>query len=271
MKKKSLFILLFCSFCLISEAQKGWEIGGWLGVSNYFGDLNTKFDVTRPGPAGGIIARHNFNKRICLRFGANYGSVSANDADSKNSFEQRRNLSFQSHIIEGVALFEFNFLPYEHGDYEEFFTPYVYGGLNVYHFNPRTKYEDRWVALQPLGTEGQFKGEEYALTQLGLAYGVGLKMDINAEWSFNVQFGSRYLFSDYLDDVSTVYPDEDDIESLRGDLAVQLYDRSIPTAEGIKLGQEGRQRGDDSNHDFYTMVGVGIVYYFGKIYCPTFK
>ena len=35
------------------------------------------------------------------------------------------------------------------------------------------------------------------------------------------------MFSDYLDDVSTVYPDKDDLLRQRGELAVRLSDRSI--------------------------------------------
>lgn len=247
----------------------GWELGGWVGVSNYFGDLNTRFDVTHPGPAGGIIGRYNFNNRLCLRFGANYGNVGADDANSKNSYENARNLSFNSHLIEGLTQFEFNFLPYDHGSRDNFFTPYVFTGFSVYHYNPRTRYEDKWVALQPLGTEGQFKNDEYSLTQLSLVYGVGMKWDLTAEWSMNFELSARYLFSDYLDDVSTVYPEMDDLEALRGETAVILSDRSSPTGEGILIGQPGRQRGDSSNNDYFSYLSIGLVYYFGNIRCPS--
>ena len=210
--KHTLFVALITLCSYTSSAQMGWEVGGWVGVSNYFGDLNTRFDVSHPGPAGGLIARYNFNNRLCLRFGANYENVGADDANSKNSFENRRNLSFNSHIIEGVAQFEFNFLPYEHGSRDKFFTPYAFAGFSVFHFNPRAKYNGKWVALQPLGTEGQFKNDEYSITNLGLVYGVGMKLDNNADWSLNFELSSRYLFTDYLDDVSTVYPEMDDFQ-----------------------------------------------------------
>lgn len=267
--KKTLFIAIICLFTFSSQAQMGWEIGGWVGASNYFGDLNTRFDLTHPGIAGGVIARYNFNNRLCLRFGANYGNVGADDANSNNSFEQRRNLSFNSHLIEGIAQFEFNFLPYTHGSRDEFFTPYAFGGISVFNFNPRAKYNGDWVALQPLGTEGQFKNDEYSLTQLSLVYGVGMKWDLTPVWSLNVELSSRYLFTDYLDDVSTVYPEMDDLEALRGDVAVQLSDRSIPDSEGIQIGLPGRQRGDSTNNDYFSYLGIGVVYYFGDIRCPT--
>ncbi len=270
MNKKKLIILLITLLPMASFAQQGWEVGGWLGVSHYFGDLNTRFDVLHPGPAGGAIARYNFNKRLCLRFGANYGYVGANDANSKNSFEQRRNLSFNSHIFEGAATFEFNFMPYTHGSRDEFFTPYLFGGFSVFHYNPKAKHNGEWIKLQQMGTEGQFKGEEYFLTQPALVYGLGIKWDLTPEWSMNVELNARYLFTDYLDDVSTVYPEMDDLEALRGELAVMMSDRSIPDAEGILIGQPGRQRGDDSNNDYFTFFGIGVVRYFGKLKCPSF-
>ncbi len=270
MNKKTLIIILISFLSIGTYAQQGWEVGGWLGVSHYFGDLNTRFDVLHPGPAGGIIGRYNFNNRLCLRFGANYGYIGADDANSKNSFEQRRNLNFNSHIIEGLAQFEFNFLPYTHGSRDEYFTPYIFAGFSVFHYNPKTKYEGEWIKLQTMGTEGQFKGEEYFLTQPALVYGLGMKWDLTKVWSLNVELSARYLFTDYIDDVSSVYPEKDDLESLRGELAVLLSDRSLPDNEGLLIGQPGRQRGDDSNHDFFTFFSIGVVHYFGNLKCPRF-
>ena len=199
---------------------------------------------------------------------ANYGKVAATDANSKNTFEQQRNLSFESQIIDAAMQFEFNFLPYIHGSKDEFFTPYLFAGFNVFNFNPKAEYNGEMIDLRPLGTEGQFRGDEYYATQGGFVYGAGIKWDINYEWSINVEISARRLFTDYLDDVSGVYPDMGDLEALRGDIAVALSDRSIPDANEIKLGQEGRQRGNSKAGDAYVFLGAGIVYYFGDIRCP---
>jgi hypothetical protein len=95
-----------------------------------------------------------------------------------------------------------------------------------------------------------------------------MKWDLTADWSMNFEISSRFLFTDYLDDVSDVYPEIDDLEALRGETAVMLSDRSIPDIEGIQIGEAGRQRGDSSNNDFFSYVGIGVVYYFGSIRCP---
>lgn len=266
--KKILFAFALVASVFTAQAQAGWELGGWVGVSHYFGDLNTEFRVDKPGFSGGLIGRYNFNNRICLKMSANYGKVAATDANSKNSFEQQRNLNFESRILDGAMQLEFNFLPYIHGSKHDNYTPYLFAGFNVFNFNPQTEFNGETVDLRPLGTEGQFRGEEYYATQGGFVYGAGFKIDINYEWSLNFELSARRLFTDYLDDVSGVYPDMGDLEALRGDIAVALSDRSIPDENQVKIGQEGRQRGNSKAGDAYVFFGVGIVYYFGDIRCP---
>ncbi|MCB0549056.1 MAG: outer membrane beta-barrel protein [Phaeodactylibacter sp.] len=256
----------------LTHAQKGWEAGGWIGTSYYFGDLNTNYDLSMPGLAGGGLVRYNFNNRLCLKLSANYGKIMADDANSSNPFEKARNLSFESTLIDGAVQLEFNFLPYIHGSKDEFFTPYVFAGFNVFHFNPKASYQGEMVELRPLGTEGQFKGEEYYSVSGGLAYGLGIKVDLSYEISLNFELSARSLFTDYLDDVSTVYPDKKDLLKLRNQTAVDLSDRSIelPGIEDSQIGQKGTQRGNSSNNDSFVMLGVGLVYYFGDIRCPEY-
>ena len=267
-KKYLLFSTLFCC-SFFTQAQQGWELGGWAGTAAYFGDLNTTFNLKSLGLAAGIGARYNFNERLCLKFSANFLNISADDKNSSNSFERTRNLNFKTQVWDGTAQFEFNFLPYVHGSRDEFFTPYIFAGLSVFNFDPKAEYEDETYALRTLGTEGQFRGEEYYSIAGGLAYGLGIKFDLSYEWSINIELSSRKLFTDYIDDVSGVYPDLEDLEALRGDIAVALSDRSI-SSEGVRIGEEGRQRGNGRDNDNYTMLGIGIYYYFGDLRCPTY-
>jgi opacity protein-like surface antigen len=262
----SLFFVLF--FGQNISAQKGWEAGGWVGASNYFGDLNTTYSLKRAGLAAGVITRFNFNDRLCMKISANYGSISADDKNSQNIFEQRRNLNFKSVLIDGAAQFEFNFLPYNYFDRSQWFSPYLFAGFNVFNFNPKAQLDGKWYNLRTLGTEGQFKGEEYYTTQMGLVYGGGLKIAISETWAINIELSARKLFSDYLDDVSKTYPNMNDLKKTRSIIAVQLSDPSTPDSEGRKMGQFGRQRGNKKDNDMYTFLGIGLVYYFGDLKCP---
>lgn len=263
------FCILFCSSIAL-VAQRGWEAGPWAGVSYYFGDLNTNYNLSKPNMAGGIATRFNFNKRLSIRFTGNYGKVEANDANSRNAFERARNLSFRSNIFDGSTGIEFNFLPYTHGSKDEFFTPYLYVGLSVFSFNPEAELNDTWHELRPLGTEGQFPGEEYYTVQAGLNYGIGIKVDVSTYWSLNFELSARQLFTDYLDDVSTVYPDRSDLLGQRGELAAALSDRSIqlPDVDTSQLGLPGTQRGNSANNDSFVFLKAGIMYYFGQLRCP---
>jgi hypothetical protein len=262
------FALLLITHIL--PAQDGWEAGPWAGVAFYFGDLNTSYNLSRPGPAAGFGLRHNVNERISLRLGIAAGQVSASDANAKNSFERARNLSFQSSLTEGSLQLEFNFLPYIHGSKDYFFTPYMLLGFTATGFNPKAEYEGRLVELRPLGTEGQFRSEEYATMSSAWLYGGGFKVDLSYRISLNAEIAARALASDYLDDVSGVYADIDDIRRLRGNIAAALADRSIPIpgVDKSQLGQPGVQRGNSKNNDTYIYVGIGILYYFGDLKCP---
>jgi hypothetical protein len=247
-----------------SFGQKGYELGGWIGTSFYFGDLNTTLKITQPGLAGGLMGRYNFNNRVSARASFNYGRVGADDADSDNNFEKNRNLSFKSNIFDLSTAVEFNFFQYEHGHKIYNRTPYFFGGLNIFHFNPTAVLNGQRYSLRDLGTEGQAFDNEYSSINLGLLLGGGFKFDLNTTTSINLEVSGRFLFTDYLDDVSTVFPDKDILRASRGDIAVALSDRSL--VEG--LGNPGRQRGDKKGNDKYCFAGISFLKYFGGITCP---
>ena len=263
---------LLINVCAV-RAQEGFELGGWLGGAFYFGDLNTQFDVTHPGQAGGLIARYNFNNRLALKFSGNYGFLRADDANSDNAFERRRNINFRTHLWDLSSQMEFNFFRYIHGHRDHFYTPYLFVGFSLFSFNPYAIYNgEKTPPLRELGTEGQFQGEEYPNFQRALNYGIGFKMDLSYEWSLNVELSLRKLYTDYLDDVSTVYPDMSELRGNHGpelaDIAVLASDPSLPDADGNLLGMEGRQRGDSTTKDSYAFLQIGFVYYFGNVKCP---
>lgn len=270
------FSLLALAFFLLpatGNAQlvmRGLEIGPWIGASHYFGDLNTDFKVNRPNLAGGFGARYNFNHRIAIKGSLNYGRIEAYDSDSDNPFELNRNLSFQSTIIDGTAQLEFNFLPYFHGHKEFWYTPYVFAGVSVFRHNPKTERDNGdLVQLRELGTEGQLPGEEYLVISGALTGGIGFKWDLGYEWSMDLHFGVRNAWTDYLDDVSTTYPDRSDLLRSRGPIAAELYDRGLMLDdEGLRIDRQDEQRGDPTVNDFYVFLGIGVNYYFGDVRCP---
>jgi len=269
--KKQIQITGFLLLVLTSVfGQRGWEAGAWSGVSYYLGDLNTNYDLSKSGFGTGLAGRYNFNPRVAFRFGLNYSRISADDQFSDNIYERARNLSFRSDVYDMGGRVEFNFMTFRHGSRDEFFSPYFFTGLGLFRFNPKAYYNEEWVELQPLGTEGQDIDAEYQLTSVNFQYGGGIKISLNYLWSLNLEFAGHSAFTDYLDDVSGTYPDKTYIRRLRGQRAVNLSDRSvaIPGFSDFNVGEAGRQRGDVTNKDSYYHIGIGLMYYFGQLKCP---
>ncbi len=245
------------------NAQKGWEVGGYLGLGHYFGDLNTNYSLNDPGPAAGLLYRRNFNERISFTTGIHFTRLKAFDNDSNNAFQQMRNLSFKSNVFDANLALEFNFFTYIHGDRDYYYTPYATFGIAVTKFNPKAELDGQSYALRDLGTEGQ-GNDEYGLISPALFFGIGYKWDISYKWSMNVSLIARRLQTDYLDDVSTTYPDLLTLSGTDGSLAAALSDRS-----GIEgFATEGKQRGNSKNNDTYVIVGVSIMRFFSRLECP---
>ena len=278
MVKKRFLLAVLLLLAVPSLAQRRDLLGNSefilsIGGMNYLGDLNGQSALTMPGLAGGIGLRYRFDNRWAFRVEANYGSV----ACEKDNIELR-NLSFKSNILEAAVLAEFNFAPYGPGATEQKWTPYIFGGLAMFHFNPMASYTlsdggTRWAELQPLCTEGQGSAQypdrrPYALTQMSFPFGVGVKFRLNKSFSFSVEYGFRKTWTDYLDDVSTTYVGSDVLfsNSEDGALAAMLADRSGEVVEGY-VNAPGIKRGDDSLDDWYAYlhitVGVNLETMFG--------
>lgn len=130
-----------------------------------------------------------------------------------------RNLSFRNDIFEisGVGVFEL--FPTDRGYLRRnFLNPYGVLGLCLFRHDPVAKTpivkgeSSKWVRLQPLGTEGQFTGipgtpKPYRRLQLGIPLGVGLRYRLADKWDLSFEICYRFVFTDYIDDVSTRFPD----------------------------------------------------------------
>ncbi len=263
---KRSYIIIFFFFLLTTavKGQKGVELGLWLGGSQYFGDLQTQLSLSDPGLAGGLNFRYNFDERISLKSSLNYARIAAYDSDSPNTFERQRNLSFTSNVFDATFQAEFNFLPYVHGSKDEWFTPYLLAGFSVFAYSPKGELDGVIYNLRDYGTEGQAIGDEYSRFSRAFVYGFGLKWDVNFDYSINIEVGIRQTQTDYLDDISTLYPDLDVLAGNRGLTAVALSDRSAVSG----IGEYGRQRGSSSDKDSYVLFGISFMKYFGSLPCP---
>jgi len=248
-----------------ADAQP-WEYGAWFGVANYFGDLNTNASFEFIGPATGFFVRYNINTRFAFRTGLNFGSIAFEDATSKNPYQLARNLSFSSNLFEWSNDIEFNFFKYDREKEQYSFTPFLLFGISAFYYKPQAEFEGEVYSLQPIGTERQNESDgskkKYAKVGVAIPIGGGIKYSFSPFWAIGVEGGLRKTFSDYIDDVSTVYPG-----GLSDPLANSLSDRSSEVTDP-PIGKEGKQRGFAENNDSYLFMGITISYWPHKVRCP---
>ena len=263
MKKIILFISLLAISIGSTFAQKS-EIGAFVGTSFYIGDLSHSTIFSECGIAGGVVYRYNFTPRWALKANIMFANVHASDAKSNGLYE--RNLSFKSPITELSVQAEVIFLKISNQKGYNRFSPYVFAGVAVFSFNPQAVYKDgKTYDLQPFGTEGQglMPGKkEYALCSFAIPFGIGLKVNIGRYVSIGAEWGVRFTCTDYLDDVSGVYYDNDDLRLQRGDIIADLADRSPEI--GQTLHDHGSQRGNFNTTDFYSFCGGTITFKIGN-------
>jgi hypothetical protein len=276
MKKFILIALLALPSLLMAQRT---EVGVFGGTSFYLGDLNPKGVFKFSQPAFGVFARYNMNWHWAVRGSVNIGWLKADDALSEDPAQISRNLSFKSVVADFSATLELNFLRYRPGDPKTPFTPYVFAGICLFKFNPKGTISDstyiysdgvsRLVqggtyALQPLGTEGQNTPDnqlkKYALTQVGIPFGVGVKFNISERLILGVEWSMRKTFTDYLDDVSGNYADPVKLAAQYGAVSAAFSDRSIPNPDQPINDNIGRQRGNSKTKDWYSFAGLTISY-----------
>jgi Domain of unknown function (DUF6089) len=250
--RKTLFIALLLLSAQHLFAQKSNEVGLFLGGSYYTGELNPNGHLNSfTRPAAGVVFRHNVNMRLAFAGNLFFGSVEGIDARSSSFEQQKRNLSFRSRMFELGARAEFNFIEYRIGNDKYDFTPFMFLGVAAFNMNPKANIGNQWVALQPLNTEGQSKG--YLRTQVSIPFGAGFRLNMAKRIGLVVDWGLRKTFTDYIDDVSTVYADPSVLAS-NGALAVALADRSN-TGNAV-----GNQRGNPRSKDWYSFIGLTLMF-----------
>jgi len=259
--QKLIFLLIGFTFSSLLHAQ--FQVGIFAGISNYNGDLvDRPFQRTRP--AAGVMAAYQLSPRINIRAGFSFGQVAGADSLNKASL-QPRNLSFRSDISELSLIGEFNTFDLNYKTW----TPYIFAGLAVYHFNPYTYDQHGTLTyLQPLGTEGQGlpgypEKKRYALTQLAIPLGGGVRFALNEKFRLGIEMGLRKLFTDYLDDVSGNYADPNDLLAAHGAAAVDISYRGDELNGGdLNYPEKGAQRGSPKYKDFYYFTGLHLIYVF---------
>jgi hypothetical protein len=257
-----LFILFF-SLSVQAQLNKknmSHEFSMMGGGGFYIGELNPHYKNMwkNSSISGGLSYRKNFTRQLGLKLGAIYGNVEYWDKHSSNPWQQNRNLNFRNRFYEFSAIGEVNYFDYQLNS-KDWISPYLFGGIAYYMMNPEGFAEGSWIALQAMATEGQGTntGNQYKLNSISLPFGAGIKFNIYSVFGISVEWGIRKTWTDYFDDVSTVYTNPKTQLHQQGQLSVTLADQSLTSQRGND-SNEGMQRGDPSNHDCYGFLMASL-------------
>lgn len=286
-------------------------LGISLNAFNYYGDLSptdkkisTDLSLTRP--AIGISFVHRFGPRYQLVGSFMYGGIRGSDAtsadpnDTDNAvYRYVRNLSFRNRIKElsvvgQVDLFENQSTYISRVNW----TPYLYAGLAAFHHNPQAQVPETDLLLQPFSNAGEWvdlkplqtEGATYKLIQFAIPFGLGARFRLNEVMDISGEFGFRYTFTDYLDDVSGNYVN---LTTLDSELARALSYRSNEVQPGANakldeilanrytayagfttvagfghVNNDGTKnlRGKSGDKDIYMVTSMRLTYILGKTF-----
>ncbi|MEM9338236.1 MAG: DUF6089 family protein [Bacteroidota bacterium] len=286
-----------------------YYLGLNVNAANYFGDLApvnkaASTDVTFTRPGFGIHGGFKFHHSIAVRGELNWYRVFGDDFSSDPSSEidrprYLRNLSFRNDIKEFQAGVEIYLFP-NYGSLERrlVFNGYLFVGAAVLWHEPNGLVPDQdfqdpaapavaqageWVRLRPLQTEGV----KYGNIDFSIPLTLGATFAIpRSKFNAGIEFGVRFLFTDYIDDVSTNYKA---LDSFTDPLARILSDKStVPVsatgeprdltilninqgADGffrsidIGSGLEGSIRGNPDNNDLVFVSQIKLTYLISRI------
>jgi len=244
-------------------------------------DLNLK-STTFFGSIYGSAAYKHF---LAIRLEASVGTVKSNDSllapvkpPNPAIGRYTRNLSFRSPIREISLTLEFHPLEFfgntDPQSYPHAFSPYLIGGIGYFHFNPQANLNGEWIDLRPLHTEGEGFAEYpdrkvYKLNKVNVPLGIGVSYEVSPKFNVRLEYISRMIFTDYLDDVHDKYIDPALFSKyLTGtDLknALILNNRIRPgTPDPQTTARPGGRRGNPLNDDSYFTLNFKIGYAFGR-------
>jgi len=260
MKTGYLFILFLLSVLFVPAQRVFIGVAG--GLSNYNGDLLDKlYHKKLTNGFIGLTVHYELQDQILLRGAYNFARVDGSDIYSEKEDLRMRNLHFESAISEFSIVGEY----YLFNLYERRFSPYGFVGLGIFHFDPYT-YDSAGtkIFLKPLSTEGQGiypDKKPYSLWQPTIPFGGGVKFAISENLRIGFEIGIRKTFTDYLDDVSTSYPDQNDLLAARGQTAVDFSYRSDEVPGGnAAFPTKATQRGGAEQKDMYYFTGLNIMF-----------
>lgn len=254
-------LLIFMQANAQFDDPKTIEVGPHVGVSYYMGDLNPMIPFAQSQLQYGGLVRFNYNNRWTFRFDYSRAKVMA--SDEVIGWRPERGLNFTTLINDFSLVAEFNFLEYYTGNPKKNMSPYIFGGISVFQYTPFAEYGGTMVNLRDYTTETAPSDAKWYESLFGrsmpigvsLPFGMGVKFSLSRHMAATVEWRMQKTFTDYLDDVGTVYPEKHATFTAEDGVT---YDLSDPTGNFLP----GQQRGNASFNDWFGMARVSLTWKF---------
>ena len=269
-----------------------FTLGG--GASNFLGELGGRdmigsgfiydLEFKETSYVGEFSYSYYALSKFAIRTNLAVAKVSGNDNLTTEYFRQNRNLNFESMIIEGTLLFQVHLIKERTGNRYNLRSPagrflgmknpigiglYTFTGIGALYYNPVGQSPDGVkYKLKPLRTEGQGLpggAEPYSGVSACIPVGFGIRKAFNGNGGIKLEASYRFTFTDYIDDVSTVYYNNDYLADNVSPIAAQMADPHLGATyynsdgNGTLMGpfthtEAGYQRGNPENNDGYMFI-----------------
>jgi hypothetical protein len=226
MKRFSLVIIMLAFVAYLAEAQEIWkqkrlEVFAGIGTTQFFGDIggfskgkniiglkDISLKQTRYNISGGV--KYKVLRDLNVRFNIAYGKLNATDSRGSN---EARGFSAVTTIIEPSLMAEYYFIKSDLGDsylFNQGRTVGTAGLLDALEFYAFTgvgglNYNAKLNAL--LTAQGM---KHNGFTPI-IPVGIGVNLLFTPDYTFGLELGGRYTFSDYLDGYSSQYSSSKDV------------------------------------------------------------
>jgi hypothetical protein len=229
------------------ERPGTWLLNAGLGATHYLGDLTEAGNLghLRLGAALNVAVAYRYSPQLTLRAEGQLYYIRGTQKDTHLAYN---NLSFYSVNPDIWAGVQWDFWPADHPNHV--IIPYALAGVGLTHMTPKAVFSGQSVSLPALQTEGI----AYNRLPLIIRYGMGVPIHTTERFRWHVEAAYTHVFSDHLDDVSTVYPDL----TRMNPFAAALSDRRPEL--GLKPNAPGAQRGNSNRRDGYFVLSARLIF-----------
>ncbi len=221
------FLIILSLFIAKSADAQIYEVGIFVGGSNFIGDVGATNYVSPNQPAFGAILKWNRSPRHSFRASVIFSDLVGVDGKSDDPRRVQRNYKFNTSILEVSAGMEFTFLDFNLHTVGIKGTPYLYTGISI------AKHDNFYF-----NQIGEVTPENTSSWAYGIPMVLGYKTSISNHLVLAGEIGARYTFSDELDGS---VPDNKDKEPF--------------------------SFGNTKSNDWYVFSGITLTYTFGRKPC----